>query len=341
MVEQHIIEYQPEGSSIAIDVSYRDDDFWFTQAQIAQALGIERSVATKHIGNVYEDEELDRERTCANFAQLRKEGKRYVSRPIEHYNIDVVISVGFRVRNSKAAIQLRQWSQQALSQLVSTGYVINESRLASGDTAYYDEIAALLKAIRRSETLLFEKARDILATSTDYDSKSPEAKYFFASVQNKLHYAVTGYTAPELIHSRADHQKPHMGLVTWQGNEVSKGDVKVAKNYLMQEEMMQLENLVDQFLLHGEFQLLRRRPMKMQDWINAVDELIEFNRCEVLQGKGKRSRAQADKRAHLEYEKYVELMGGTESLKAYERQVLAEIEEETRQYLKSQNDAEV
>lgn len=284
---------------------------------------------------VCSDVELDRERTIKNFLIVRKEGKRYVSREVEHYSIDVVFEVGIRIRKSQAGREIRRWSQQVLTTLTRTGYLINEERLASGDVAYYDEIRARLRAIRRSESLLYEKARAILATSVDYNPQSQEAKNFYASIQNRLHYAVTGKTAPEIIHARANHEKPNMGLLNWRGKNIVKDDIKVAKNYETQSELEQLENLIDQFLLFGEFQLLRRHRLTMQDWINSIDELVTLNRCEVLKGKGKMSRSQAEKRAQQEWEKYQELIEGREALEAYQRQVLQEIELETRQYLEA------
>ena len=289
-----------------IEVRVQDHDVWLTQKAIAQLFDVDRSVVTKHLKNVYESGELLEDATCANFAQVADNGKTY---HYKFYSLSAIIAVGYRI-NSGRATQFRQWATKVLDTFTKQGYVLDKSRLINGqifDEDYFDHLISEIQEIRASERRFYQKITDIYATAVDYSLDSQTTKDFFATVQNKMHYAVHRHTAAELIVERADANKEHMGLTTWENapdGKILKADVTVAKNYLSKEEMNYLERIVSLYLDYAELQAERKIPMSMEDWAKRLDGFLEFNGNELLTGPGKISAEQAKLHAETEYEKY-------------------------------------
>ena len=289
-----------------IEVRVQDHDVWLTQKAIAQLFDVDRSVVTKHLKNVYESGELSEDATCANFAQVADNGKTY---HYKFYSLSAIIAVGYRI-NSGRATQFRQWATKVLDTFTKQGYVLDKSRLINGqifDEDYFDHLISEIQEIRASERRFYQKITDIYATAVDYSLDSQTTKDFFATVQNKMHYAVHRHTAAELIVERADANKEHMGLTTWENapdGKILKVDVTVAKNYLSKEEMNYLERIVSLYLDYAELQAERKIPMSMEDWAKRLDGFLEFNGNELLTGPGKISAEQAKLHAETEYEKY-------------------------------------
>ena len=289
-----------------IEVRVQDHDVWLTQKAIAQLFDVDRSVVTKHLKNVYESGELSEEATCANFAQVADNGKTY---QYKFYSLSAIIAVGYRI-NSGRATQFRQWATKVLDTFTKQGYVLDKSRLINGqifDEDYFDHLISEIQEIRASERRFYQKITDIYATAVDYSLDSQTTKDFFATVQNKMHYAVHRHTAAELIVERADANKEHMGLTTWENapdGKILKTDVTIAKNYLSKEEMNYLERIVSLYLDYAELQAERKIPMSMEDWAKRLDGFLEFNGNELLTGPGKISAEQAKLHAETEYEKY-------------------------------------
>lgn len=281
MKESNIILYETEDGKINVDVILKDETIWLTQKSMAELFGVDRTVVTKHLKNIFAENELDKNSVCANFAHTAKDGKNYLT---EFYNLDAIIAVGYRV-NSKKATQFRIWATNILKEYIIKGFALNDERFIKGnkyDSNYFEELLERIKTIRVSERMAYQKIIDLfIATSADYNPKSEAAYTFFKIVQNKLHYAISGYTAAELIYSRADSNKEHMGLTNWKKSPdglIYKYDVSVAKNYLTEEELTKLNNLTNIFLIFAEDEAKERHVMTMKDWIQATDDLIKFRR---------------------------------------------------------------
>ena len=289
-----------------IEVRVQDQDVWLTQKAIAQLFEVDRSVVTKHLKNVYESGELSEAATCANFAQVADNGKTY---RYKFYALSAIIAVGYRA-NSGRATEFRQWATKVLSTFTRQGYVLDKDRLINGqifDEDYFDHLISEIQEIRASERRFYQKITDIYATAVDYSLDSQTTRNFFATVQNKMHYAVHGNTAAEVIMARADHTKEHMGLTSWRNapdGKIVKADVSVAKNYLSVDEMQELNEIVTMYLDYATRQARRHIPMTMADWASKLDAFLQFNDAEVLRDKGKVTAAIAKAFAESEFEQY-------------------------------------
>lgn len=296
-----ILLYTSEDGDTRIDVRLLDETVWLTQAQLADLFQRERSVVAKHIKNVFDDGELEADSVCANFAQAAADGKTY---QIVHYNLDVIISVGYRVKSPRG-VQFRKWATGRLKEYIIKGFVMDDERLKQARHDYFDELVRRVRSIRVSERRFYQKITDIFALSQDYDSKSPLTKEFFATVQNKFHFAIHGMTAPELIASRANANKPLMGMTSYKGIRPRSEDATSALNYLDEKsELVPMERIVSQYLDFAEGQAERRIPMKMTDWIVKLHGFLELNDRAILHGLGKVSRKDADAKALAEFGKY-------------------------------------
>ena len=289
-----------------IEVRVQDHDVWLTQKAIGQLFDVDRSVVTKHLKNVFESGELSEDSTCANFAQVADNGKTY---QYKFYSLSAIIAVGYRI-NSGRATQFRQWATKVLDTFAKQGYVLDKDRLVNGqifDEDYFDHLVSEIQEIRASERRFYQKITDIYATAVDYSLDSQTTKDFFATVQNKMHYAVHGSTAAEVIMERADHTKEHMGLTSWRNapdGKIVKADVSVAKNYLSLDEMQELNEIVTMYLDYATRQARRRIPMTMADWASKLDAFLQFNDVEILQDKGKVTATIAKAFAESEFEQY-------------------------------------
>lgn len=289
-----------------IEVRVQDQDVWLTQKAIAQLFEVDRSVVTKHLKNVYESGEVSEAATCANFAQVADNGKTY---RYKFYALSAIIAVGYRV-NSGRATEFRQWATKVLSTFTRQGYVLDKDRLINGqifDEDYFDHLISEIQEIRASERRFYQKITDIYATAVDYSLDSQTTRNFFATVQNKMHYAVHGNTAAEVIMARADHTKEHMGLTSWRNapdGKIVKADVSVAKNYLSVDEMQELNEIVTMYLDYATRQARRHIPMTMADWASKLDAFLQFNDAEILRDKGKVTAAIAKAFAESEFEQY-------------------------------------
>ena len=289
-----------------IEVRVQDENVWLTQKAIGQLFDIDRSVVTKHLKKIFTDGELDENSTCAFFAQVADNGKTY---RYKFYSLPAIIAVGYRV-NSQRATQFRQWATKVLETFTKQGYVLDKSRLISGqifDQDYFDHLISEIQEIRASERRFYQKITDIYTTAVDYSVDSRITRDFFAAVQNKMHYAAHGSTAAEVIMDRADHTKPYMGLTSWKNapnGKIVKADVSVAKNYLFQEEVQELNEIVTMYLDYATRQARRHIPMTMADWAAKLDAFLQFNGEEVLRDKGKVTAAIAKAFAESEFEQY-------------------------------------
>lgn len=308
--ENNIIFYEDENGNTNIEVVLKEENVWLNTYAISSLFNIDRTVITKHINNIYKDEELEEISTCAKIAQVQKEGNRDVKRNVSYYNLDMIISIGFRV-NSKKAIKFRTWANKIIKEYMVKGFTLNDDRFINGnrfETRYFDELLERIKTIRTSERMSYQKITDIfIASSVDYNAKSEEAYTFFKIVQNKLHYAITGKTAAELIYERVDSEKIHMGLTNWKNSPnglIYKYDVSIAKNYLNEEELKKLNSLTNLFLDYAEDMAEEQNIMSMQKWIDVTDKLILFRDKKVLSNSGKVSHKQAIEKAENEYEKF-------------------------------------
>jgi len=290
----------------SIEVRVQNNDIWLTQASIAKLFGVERSVVTKHLKSVFKDGEIEENSTCANFAQVADNGKTY---KYKFYGLKAVISVGYKI-NSQAAVEFRQWATRVLETFAKQGYVLDKNRLENGqifDEDYFDHLISEIQEIRASERRFYQKITDIYSTAVDYSVDSVITQNFFATVQNKMHYAVHGNTAAEMIVQRADHKKKNMGLTTWKNapnGKIVKADVSIAKNYLYHDEMTELNEIVEMYLDYANRQAKRHIPMTMADWAEKLDAFLKFNDAEVLQNKGKVTAEIAKAFAESEFEKY-------------------------------------
>lgn len=303
------LTFELQSKQDSIEVRYEDETIWLTQKMMATLFDVESNTITYHLQEIYKSGELEREATTRKFRVVQTEGARQVSREVDHYNLDAVISVGYRV-NSIRATQFRRWATQVLKQFAVRGYVIDRKRMENGTALgenYFERLLEEIREIRLSERRFYQKITDIYATSVDYEAKAPTSKKFFATVQNKMHYAVTGKTAGELIKERADSKKPHMGLTSWEGSpdgKILRMDVGVAKNYLSKEELGSLGRIVSAFLDLAEDFAKRKIPMTMEDWAQRLDSYLLLTGREVLQNAGSVSRKDAIRHAESEFEKY-------------------------------------
>ncbi|MEJ2743764.1 MAG: virulence RhuM family protein, partial [Gammaproteobacteria bacterium] len=289
-----------------IEARYQDETIWLSQKQMAELFSTDRTAITKHLKNIFEEGELEQNSVCAKFAHTADDGKTYSS---QFYNLDAIISVGYRV-NSKRATQFRRWATDVLRNFAIKGYVIDKKRMENGaflGEDYFEHLLAEIREIRLSERRFYQKITDIYATAVDYDLKSPTSKEFFAKVQNKLHFAIHGQTAAELIKDRADADKPNMGLTSWEKapkGKIVKTDVGIAKNYLNAEELESLGRIVNAYLELAEDRAKRKIPMSMEDWATRLDRFLEFDERDILQNAGKISAKIAKDHAESEFEKY-------------------------------------
>lgn len=289
-----------------IEVRVQDHDVWLTQKAISKLFEVDRSVVSKHLSNIFKEGELEENSVCAKFAQTADDGKDY---KYKFYSLAAIIAVGYRI-NSERATQFRVWATKVLDTFTRQGYVLDKNRLINGqifDEDYFDHLIAEIQEIRASERRFYQKITDIYATAVDYDKNSALTKEFYATVQNKMHYAVHGNTAAELIVARADHKKEHMGLTSWKNapdGKIVKTDVSIAKNYLIKEELTELNEIVTMYLDYATRQARRHIPMTMEDWKTKLDAFLQFNDAEVLQDKGKVTAAIAKEFAESEFEKY-------------------------------------
>jgi hypothetical protein len=297
--------YAAEDGRIKIDVRLADETVWLTQPLMADLFQTTQQNISQHIRNVYDEGELAPEATNKKFLSVRHEGRREVQRNLDHYNLDMIISVGYRVK-SHVATRFRIWATQRLKEYIVKGFTLDDERLKNPDQPfdYFDELTRRIQDIRTSERRFYQKITDIYATSIDYDPTLDISIRFFQTVQNKMHWAITGQTAAEIVYSRADADEPNMGLTNYRGAKVRKQDVSIAKNYLTEDELAALNNLVEQYLIFAEGQAMRRIPMHMGDWISKLDAFLNINDREILTHAGKISHQMAQQRAEDEYERF-------------------------------------
>jgi len=302
-----ILIYQDGATRLQVRLEGRT--VWLPQRLIAELYQVSVPTVNEHLAGIYADGELDRQRTIRSFRIVQREGDRDVARSIDHYNLDAIIAVGYRVRSARGTA-FRQWATARLSELLVKGFTLDDERLKEGRTLgadYFDELLERIRDIRASERLFYQKITDIYATSIDYDPPHPISQTFFATVQNKLHWAIHGRTAAEIIRERADASHPHMGLTTWKNaphGPIRKADVTIAKNYLTEEEIRELNRIVTMYLDYAEDQARRHKPMHMADWVAKLDAFLQFNERNILTHAGSVSHRLAEEHAHAEFEKY-------------------------------------
>jgi len=323
-----LVLYQTEDGTTRIECRFEDESIWLTQAQIAALYQVRVPTVNQHLKSIYDDLELSSEATIRDYLIVRSEGPREVSRRVAHYSLPVILAVGYRVRSSRGT-QFRQWATARLSEFLVKGFTMDDERLKNppgpGVPDYFDELLARIRDIRASERRMYTRVRDILALAADYVPSTEATQAVFFTVQNKLHHAVTGLTAPELIAQRVDAAKPNMGLTTWAGDKVRRSDVTVAKNYLREEEITELNRIVVMFLDFAEDQAQRRKQVFLRDWPTKLDEFLRFHERAVLGNAGKVRREDADEKALGEFERFevrrrqeAEARGEADSLKALE-----------------------
>ncbi len=303
--ENKLILYKDEEGKVSVNTRFADEDVWLTQAQLAEIYNTTQQNISLHQKGIYADGELEEEATHKKYLLVRKEGNRQVKREIDHYNLDMIIALGYRVQ-SPIAVRFRRWATQRLHEYIQKGFTMDDERLKQGGNRYFKELLQRIRDIRSSERNFYQQVTDIYATSTDYDPRAQITKQFFATVQNKMHYAVHEHTAAELIYERVDNEKPFVGMTNFKGNYVTRDDVKIAKNYLTELELQRLNLLTSQFLDYAEFQALDQNPMTMADWIAALDDQILRLRKNILEGSGTVSHQEAIEKAEREFEIYRE-----------------------------------
>lgn len=304
--DDQITVYQAPDGKVNIEVLYAHENVWLPQKRIAELFEVDRSVITKHLRNIFSSKELQEASVCANFAHTASDGKTYQTK---HYSLEAIIAVGYRV-NSERGTQFRQWAITILKQYIQKGFAVDSDRFKYGSrfsARYFDELLEEIRDIRSSERMMYQKITDIYATSVDYSSSAEITRLFFATVQNKLHFAITGKTAAEIIAERADSSKPNMGLTSWRkapAGKIYPGDITVAKNYLNKEELDFLNRIVTMYLDYAEMQAVRNRPMYMQDWVEKLNAFLKFSEYEILTHNGKISQEVAMALAQKEYETF-------------------------------------
>lgn len=323
-----IVIYQTNDGDTKIDVRFVDESVWLTQQQMAELFQSSRTNIVEHIKNIYDEEELDENATCRKFRQVRIEGKREVSRELPYYNLDMIISLGYRVR-SKVATKFRRWATEHLKEYMIKGFTMDDDRLKdAGGGNYWKELLDRIRDIRSSEKVMYRQVLDLYSTSVDYNPESSESVAFFKMVQNKLHFAAHGHTAAELIFERVDADKPFMGLTSFSGESPMAKDVGIAKNYLNEDEIKILNALVSGYFDFAEIQAMRRNPMYMSDYVDHLDNVLKSTGEQLLEGAGKVSHKQAIEKAKEEYRKYqVQTLSSVE--KSY-IQTIKEIEEKAK-----------
>jgi len=304
-MENDLIIFEDKDGKTKVSVKFIDEDIWLTQNQIADIYKTTQQNISLHIKSIYQDRELQESSTYKKFLLIQKEGNREVKRNIDHYNLDMIIALGYRVQ-SDVAVRFRIWATNRLHEYIQKGFSIDDDRLKQGGNRYFKELLQRIRDIRSSERNFYQQVTDIYATSIDYDPRSKITKDFFATVQNKLHYAVHEHTAAELIYDRVDNEKPYVGMTNFKGDYVTIEDVKIAKNYLSEIELQRLNLLVSQFLDFAELQALEQRTMKMIDWIEELDNQILRNRRKILEGKANISHEEAIQKAETEFKLYRE-----------------------------------
>ena len=328
-----VLLYSDESGKEYISVVFKDETFWLTQKAMAELFGVNVPAVSKHLQNIYEEGELERSSTVSKMETVQQEGERQVKRTVDHYNLDAIIAVGYRV-NSKKATRFRQWATRTLKEYIQKGFVLNDDLMKNGrpfGKDYFDELLERIREIRASERRAYQKIADVFEQcSYDYDKNSETTKAFYAFVQNKLHYAVTGKTAAELISERATLDSPTMGLTTWKGapdGKILKSDTLVAKNYLNEKELSRLNRLVTMFIDYAELMAEDEQLMSMQDWLNETDRFLTNNRRKVLDGKGHISREAAAKKVGAIYEEF---------RKKQDAAYISEFDRQTEKYLKGE-----
>ena len=300
----NIVIYQSENGDTKIDVRFQDETVWLTQAQMEELFGSSHANVVEHIKNIYAEGELDEESTCRKFRQVRREGNRDVTRDVLYYNLDMIISLGYRIKSS-IATQFRRWATERLKEYMIKGFTMDDERLKNlGGGNYWHELLDRIRDIRSSEKVMYRQVLDLYATSVDYNPKSAESTAFFKMVQNKLHYAAHGHTAEEVIYERADAEKPFMGLTSFSGDFPTMKDISVAKNYLSEDELKILNNLVSGYFDFAEIQAMRHTPMYMSDYVENLDRILSSTGEALLTDAGKVSHTQALEKAKAEYKKY-------------------------------------
>ena len=307
MIDNNLIIYKNNEGNIIVDAIYKDETLWLTQKGMAKVFDVQVPAISKHLKNIFDEDELNKNSVVSKMEITADDGKNYNT---EVYNLDAIIAVGYRV-NSKKATEFRIWATKILKEYMTKGFALNDERFIRGnkyDAKYFDELLERIKTIRVSERMAYQKITDLfIATAVDYNSNSEEAYTFFKIVQNKLHFAISGHTAAELIYERANAEKEHMGLTNWKNSPdglIYKYDVIIAKNYLNEEELKKLNDLTNLFIVFAEDEAKYRHIMTMQDWIDATDDLLKFRRKNILDNAGLISHEQAVEKANKEYEKF-------------------------------------
>lgn len=323
-MDSEIILYQTEGGDTKIEVRLENGNVWLNQGQMAILYQTTKQNVSLHLKNIYKEGELNEDLTVKDYLTVQQEGNRSVQRPVKYYNLDAIISVGYRV-DSHRGTQFRIWATKRLKEYLVKGFTLDDERLKSNNQPnYFQELLDRIRDIRSTEKVFYEKVKEIYATSIDYDTKAQTTLDFFASVQNKLHWAVHKHTAAELIVDRANAKKPNMGLTTWKSDKVRKSDVTVAKNYLSEIELKELNLLVEQYLAFAETQALQQRPMYMKDWAGKLRDILTINHKEIKLDAGRIKKKIADEMAEREYEKFDsrrKALEKSQSLKSLEAEV--------------------
>lgn len=304
MNDSNIIMYTTEGGLTKIDVSFDEDTVWLSLDQMAELFQRDKSTISRHIKNIFSEGELRRDATVANFATVQTEGNRQVPRNIEYYNLDVIISVGYRVKSLRGT-QFRIWASAILKEYMKKGFALDDDRLKRlGGGNYFDELLARIRDIRASEKVFWRKVLEIYSTSIDYNPSAEASVQFFKQVQNKMHWAAHRHTAAEIVYRRADAEKENMGLTSWEGRQIRRSDTEIARNYLTQQELDALNKIVSAYLDIAEVRALAHEPMYMKDWLDTIDDYLKMTRRDILTTKGRVTHKQAVDKAHEEYEKY-------------------------------------
>ena len=298
--------YQTDDGKTKIEVSVNEDTVWLTQAQMCDLFQRDKSVISRHVSNIFEEGELDENSTVAKNATVQKEGNRQVLREVAYYNLDVIISVGYRVKSHRGT-QFRIWATQRLREYLIKGFTMNDELLKNeGGGNYFDELLERIRDIRSSEKVFWRKVLDIYATSIDYDPSVETSIMFFKTIQNKMHWAAHGHTAAELVYKRVDAEKPYMGMTSFKGTKPTKSEIVVAKNYLNEDELNILNRIVAAYLEFAELQAIRKKPMYMKDWIGKLDDFLKMTDNDILTHAGTVSHVEAKQKAELEYCRYKE-----------------------------------
>lgn len=326
IIEQQFYIYKDVNGNVNVNALMRDETLWLTQKSMSELFDVEVPAISKHINNIFESNELTKAATVSKMEIVQTEGNREVSREVDFYNLDMIIAVGYRVNSAKATA-FRIWATNVLKEYIIKGFALDDNRLKNGrqfDKAHFRELLDRIKEIRTSERMLYQQLKDIYALSEDYSRSNSASLIFFAQVQNKVHYAITGQTSAEIIVKRADAEKEHMGLTTWKNSphgDIIKSDVITAKNYLEKREMEDLRDIVNMFLDYAEMQAKAQKPVFMKDWVIKLDNFLAFNEKPILQGCGKYSRTQALRKSTAEYEKYKLKQKAVEKEKAHQEYI--------------------